>query len=338
MMAKLRVGINGFGRIGRILFRAGFDKLDIVGVNNASGSPANLGHLLKYDSTHGIYNKEVTGDENSITVDGKKIPFSAERDPSKIPWKKWGVDVVLECTGAFKDAAENQPHLDAGAKKVIISAPAKAHATFVYGVNHKKYNPKEHHIVSNASCTTNCLAPVAKVLQETFGIDRGLVTTIHAFTNDQNILDAYHKDLRRARTASTSMIPTTTGAAKAVGEVMPDLKGKIHGISVRVPTPNVSLVDLNVMLTKGASVEEVNQAFIKASEGELKGVLSCEKRELVSIDFNGNPHSSIVDLPSTVALDKNFMKVLAWYDNEYGFSVRMVDLALYMNSVEAIST
>jgi glyceraldehyde 3-phosphate dehydrogenase len=336
-MSKVRVGINGFGRIGRILFRAAFDKVEIVGINNSSGTPEEQAHLLKYDSTHGIYQKNITTDETSMTVDGQKIPFSTERDPAQIPWKKWGVDVVFECTGAFKDSKENKGHLDAGAKKVIVSAPAKVDATFVYGINHTKYNPSEHQIVSNASCTTNCLAPVAKVLNETFGIEKALMTTIHAFTNDQRILDSYHSDPRRARTASTSMIPTTTGAAKAVGEVLPELKGKIHGVSVRVPTPNVSLVDLNVMLTKGASVEEVNQAFLRAAaEGPLKGVLACEPKELVSIDFNGHPASCIVDLPSTVALDKNFMKVLAWYDNEYGFSMRMVDLLLYMNSVKKI--
>ncbi len=335
-MSKVRVGINGFGRIGRILFRAAFDQVEIVGINNSSGTPEEQAHLLKYDSTHGIYQKNVTSDENSITVDGKKIPFSCEREPSQIPWKKWGADVVFECTGAFKDSKENQGHLDAGAKKVIVSSPAKVDATFVYGINHKKYDPSKHHVVSNASCTTNCLTPVAKVLHETFGIERALMTTVHAFTNDQRILDSYHSDPRRARTASTSMIPTTTGAAKAVGEVLPELKGKIHGISIRVPTSNVSLVDLNVILSKNASVEEVNQALIAASEGELKGILACESKELVSIDFNGNPHSSIVDLPSTVALDKTFMKVLAWYDNEFGFSMRMVDLLLYMNSVQKI--
>ncbi len=335
-MSKVRVGINGFGRIGRILFRAAFDKVEIVGINNSSGTPQEQAHFLKYDSTHGIYPRNVSADETNLIVDGKKIPFSAEKDPAQIPWKKWGVDVVFECTGAFKDTAENQGHFQAGAKKVIVSSPAKVDATFVYGINHKKYNPELHNVVSNASCTTNCLAPVAKVLNETFGIEKALMTTVHAFTNDQRILDSYHSDPRRARTASTSMIPTTTGAAKAVGEVLPELKGKIHGVSVRVPTPNVSLVDLNVLLTKGATVEEVNQAFIKASQGELKGVMACESQELVSIDFNGNPHSSIVDLPCTVALDKNFMKVMAWYDNEYGFSMRMVDLLLYMNSVQKI--
>lgn len=332
-MAKLRVGINGFGRIGRVLFRAGFDDVEIVGINNSSGAPAEHAHLLKYDSTHGIYSKSVTSDESNIIVDGKKIPVSNERDPAKIPWKKWGADLVFECTGAFKGTEDSMGHITAGAKRVLISSPAKTQLTVVYGLNHTKYNPKEHVVLSNASCTTNCLAPLAHVLNQAFGIERGLVTTVHAFTNDQRILDSSHSDLRRARTASVSMIPTTTGAAKAVGEVLPELKGKIHGISVRVPTPNVSLVDLNVILGRETSVEEVNNALIKASQNELKGVLYCEKAPLVSIDFNGNPYSSIVDLPSTVALDKTFMKVLAWYDNEYGFSKRMVDMALYMQSV-----
>jgi glyceraldehyde 3-phosphate dehydrogenase len=332
-MAKLRVGINGFGRIGRVLFRAGFDDVEIVGINNSSGAPAEHAHLLKYDSTHGVYSKSVTHDEANIIVDGKKIPISSERDPSKIPWKKWGADLVFECTGAFKDTKENQGHFQAGAKKVIISSPAKADITVVYGINHKKYDPKVHNVLSNASCTTNCLAPLAYVLDKAFGIEKGLMTTIHSFTNDQRILDSSHSDLRRARTASTSMIPTTTGAAKAVGEVLPELKGKIHGISVRVPTQNVSLVDFNVVFKKATTVAEVNAALVEASQGELKGVLACETAPLVSVDFNGNPYSSIVDLQSTVALDGNFMKILSWYDNEFGFSKRMVDLALYMNSV-----
>lgn len=335
-MSKLRVGINGFGRIGRILLRAGFDDLEIVGINNSSGSTEEHAHLLKYDSTHGIYSKSVSHDDKCLIVDGKKVNFSSERDPEKIPWGDWGVDLVLECTGKFKDTAENQGHLKAGAKKVMISAPAKSDATFVYGINHKSYNPDKHVVVSNASCTTNCLAPVAKVLHDNFKIQRALMTTVHAFTNDQRILDSSHDDLRRARTASASMIPTTTGAAKAVGEVLPELKGKIHGISVRVPTPNVSLVDLNVQVEKEVTVEMINQAFITAAQGELKGVLACEARPLVSIDFNGNPASSTVDLASTVTLDKTFFKVLAWYDNEYGFSKRMVDLALYMNQVRSI--
>lgn len=335
-MAKLRVAINGFGRIGRVLTRAAFDKVDIVAINNSSGTPEDHAHLLKYDSSHGTWNKEVTHDEKHIIIEGKKILITADRDPSKLPWKELNVDLVFECTGAFKDTKENMAHIQAGAKKVIVSAPAKVDQTIVFGINHKLYDPKKHTVVSNASCTTNCLAPVAKVLNDKFGIEKALMTTVHAFTNDQRILDNHHDDYRRARTASTSMIPTTTGAAKAVGEVLPELKGKIHGVSVRVPTPNVSLVDLNVQLLKDVTVDEVNQAFIDAANGELKGVLTVEKKELVSIDFTGNPASSIIDLPSTVALDKRFIKVMSWYDNEYGFSCRMVDLALYMNSVEAI--
>lgn len=335
-MAKLRVAINGFGRIGRVLTRAALDKVEIVAINNSSGTPEDHAHMLKYDSTHGILGKKISFDEKHVIIDGQKVLVTADRDPSKLPWGDLGVDVVFECTGAFKDSAENMGHIKAGAKKVIVSAPAKVDQTIVFGVNHKAYDPKKHVVVSNASCTTNCLAPVAKVLNDKFGIEKGLVTTIHAFTTDQRILDNHHSDYRRARTASMSMIPTTTGAAKAVGEVLPALKGKIHGISVRVPTQNVSLVDLNVQLLKDVSVEEVNQAFQDAANGELKGVLACETNELVSVDFNGNPASSIVDIPSTVALDKRFIKVLSWYDNEYGFSCRMVDLALYMNSVEAI--
>lgn len=335
-MAKLRVAINGFGRIGRVLTRAAFDKVEIVAINNSSGTPEDHAHMLKYDSSHGIYNKEVTFDEQNIFIDGKKIAITTERDPAKLPWKALDVDLVFECTGAFKDSAENMGHIKAGAKKVIVSAPAKVDQTIVFGINHKLYDPKKHTIVSNASCTTNCLAPVAKVLNDKFGIEKALMTTIHAFTNDQRILDNHHSDFRRARTASVSMIPTTTGAAKAVGEVLPELKGKIHGVSVRVPTPNVSLVDLNVQLLKDVTVDEVNQAFKDAAQGDLKGILVCENKELVSIDFNGNPASSIVDIPSTVALDKRFIKVMAWYDNEYGFSCRMVDLALYMNSVESL--
>lgn len=332
-MAKLRVAINGFGRIGRVLARAAVDRVEIVAINNSMGTPEDHAHMLKYDSSHGIFSKSVSHDEKHLILDGKKIPIFMERDPLKLPWGELGVDIVFECTGAFKDSAENSAHLKAGAKKVIVSAPAKVDQTIVYGINHKTYDSKKHNIVSNASCTTNCLAPVAKVLHDQFGIEKALMTTVHAFTSDQRILDNHHSDFRRARTASTSMIPTTTGAAKAVGEVLPELKGKIHGIAVRVPTPNVSLVDLNVQLLKDVTVDQVNQAFISASQGELKGVLACETKELVSIDFNGNAASSIVDIPSTVALDKRFIKVLSWYDNEFGFSSRMVDLALYMNSV-----
>lgn len=335
-MGKLRVGINGFGRIGRILLRAGFDDVEIVGINNSSGTSADHAHFLKFDSTHGVYNKNVEATDEGIIVDGKKIPFSFTRNPEEIPWGDWGADVVFECTGVFRDSASNQAHIKAGAKKVIISAPAKADATFVYGINHKDYDPSQHNIVSNASCTTNCLAPVAKVLNDQFGIEKALMTTVHAFTNDQRVLDGSHKDLRRARTASASMIPTTTGAAKAVGLVLPELDGKIHGMAVRVPTPNVSLVDLNLVLQKSATAEAINQAFFDAAKGPLEGVLACEERPLVSIDYCGHPASSIVDTSLTTVMGDNFAKVMTWYDNEYGFSKRMVDLANYMNSVKAI--
>ncbi len=331
-MAKVRVGINGFGRIGRLAFRAGFDEVEIVGINNLA-DPKLSAHLLKYDSTHGIYPKTVEGDENSITVNGQKILMSATRNPAEIPWGDWGVDVVLECTGAFKTKEDFEKHLKAGAKKVLVSAPAsEADVTVVYGINHESYNPSEHRVVSNASCTTNCLAPVAWVLNEQFGIERGMVTTIHSFTNDQMILDNNHRDFRRARTATTSMIPTTTGAAKAVGLVLPELKGKFDGVSVRVPTQNVSLVDLVFESKKPITKESINQAFEDAANGRLKGVLGVEEKPLVSVDYNGNPLSSIVDLQSTMIVGENFGKVFSWYDNEMGFSCRMIDMAKYIAS------
>ncbi|MCJ8276112.1 MAG: aldehyde dehydrogenase, partial [Bdellovibrionales bacterium] len=267
MSQKLRVGINGFGRIGRILFRYGFDRFDIVGVNNGSGTTESQSHFLKYDSSHGRFGKKVEAGENQIVVDGKKIPFSFEKDPSKIPWKEWGADIVFECTGVFKDSEANQKHLDAGAKRVIVSAPAKVDGTFVYGINHSDYNPSSQKVVSNASCTTNCLAPVAKVLNDAFGIESATMTTVHSYTNDQRVLDSSHKDLRRARAAAVSMIPTSTGAAKAVGMVLPELEGKIHGMAIRVPTPNVSLVDLNAVVSKDVTVEQVNEALLNASNG-----------------------------------------------------------------------
>lgn len=329
-MAKLRVGINGFGRIGRVLFRAGFEKLDIVGINNLD-SIDGTAHLLKYDSAHGIFNAEVTHDEKSMSVNGKKINYSSVKNPAEIPWKDWGVDLVLECTGALKGKEDYQKHLSAGAKRVMISAPADGvDLTVVYGVNHDQYDPARHMFLSNASCTTNCLAPVAKVMHETFGIENGMMTTIHSYTNDQRILDAAHKDLRRARSAAMSMIPTSTGAAKAVGLVLPELKGKIDGTSVRVPTPNVSLVDFTFRPMKDISVEAINDALRKAAQGPLKGVLAVEEKELVSIDFNGNPYSSIVDLKCTMIVGNKLGKVMSWYDNETGFSHRMVDMALYM--------
>lgn len=329
-MKKVKVGINGFGRIGRILFRAGFEKLDIVGINEL-GDAKTTAHLLKYDSSHGVYPAEVTHGENHLRVNGKDIPLSRSKDPSQIPWKDWGCDVVLECTGAFKSKDDFMKHIKGGAKRVIVSAPANGvDLTVVYGINHAQYDSTKHHVLSNASCTTNCLAPVAKVLNDSFGIERGLMTTIHSFTNDQRVLDAPHADLRRARTASMSMIPTSTGAAKAVTLVLPELEGRLDGTSVRVPTPNVSLVDLTLLAKKDLSVEAINAALVAASQGSLKGVLACESRPLVSVDFNGNPHSSIVDLDCTMVSGKNMAKVFSWYDNEVGFSNRMIDLAQYM--------
>lgn len=332
-MAKLRVGINGFGRIGRVLFRAGYDKFDIVGINSTDDI-AGAAHLLKYDSTHGIFKGDVNHDGNAIFVDGKKINYSKTKNPAEIPWKDWGVDLVLECTGALKGKEDYQKHIAAGAKKVFISAPADGvDLTVVYGINHEQYDPSKHNFLSNASCTTNCLAPVAKVMNDVFGIEHGVMTTIHSYTNDQRLLDSTHKDMRRARSAATSMIPTTTGAAKAVSLVLPELKGKMDGISIRVPTPNVSLVDLTFRPGKDVTVQAVNEALIAAAgSGPLKGVLAVEKNELVSIDFNGNPYSSTVDLKCTMVTNPRLAKVMAWYDNETGFSHRMVDMALYMAS------
>lgn len=328
--SKPRVGINGFGRIGRILFRAGFDSLDIVGINEMGPVDA-AAHLLKYDSTHGIYDKSVAHEGKVLIVDGKKIPISSEKKPAAIPWKDWGVDYVLECTGAFKDKEEFTQHLAGGAKKVLVSAPAAGvDLTIVYGINHEMYDSSKHQVLSNASCTTNCLAPVAKILHETFGIEHGMMTTVHSYTNDQRVLDAGHKDLRRARAAALSMIPTTTGAAKAVGQVLPELKGKIDGISIRVPTPNVSVVDFVARTLKPVTIQSVNEALVAAATGKLRGVLACEAKELVSVDFNGNTHSSIVDLASTMVMGNQMFKVLSWYDNEMGFSHRMVDLVKYM--------
>jgi glyceraldehyde 3-phosphate dehydrogenase len=325
-----RIGINGFGRIGRCVLRAGWKNpdLEFVGINDLTDA-ATLAHLLKYDSVHGTFNAKVKALDDAIVVGNKKIRVLSVRDPAELPWKKLRVDVVFECTGLFRDKAKAEAHRKAGAKKVIISAPAKGEdLTVVMGVNDDKYNPKKHHILSNASCTTNCLAPVAKVLNDTFGIEKGLMTTIHSYTNDQRILDLPHKDLRRARAAAESMIPTTTGAAKAVGLVLPELQGKLDGMSMRVPTPNVSVVDLVAVLKKGATVEKVNQALKKAASGKMKGILSFCEEPLVSIDFNGNTHSSIVDASLTTVMDGNMVKVISWYDNETGFSHRMLDLTL----------
>jgi glyceraldehyde 3-phosphate dehydrogenase len=329
-MAKLKVSINGFGRIGRVLFRAGFEDLDIVAINDLSGLDA-VAHLLKYDSTHGIYKNDVHTEGSNLVVNGKKIAVCAVKNPAELPWKAHGVDVVLECTGAFKNKEQFMEQVKAGAKKVFVSAPADgADLTMVYGVNHTAYNSATHTVISNASCTTNCLAPVAKVLNENFGIEHGVMTTIHSYTNDQRILDGAHKDLRRARTAGVSMIPTTTGAAKAVGKVLPELKGKIDGTSIRVPTPNVSLVDFVFNSSKDLTVESINAALTKASEGALKGVLAVETKELVSVDFNGNPYSSIADLTGTMVVGPRLGKVFSWYDNETGFSNRMVDFIKYL--------
>ncbi len=331
-MAKLKVGINGFGRIGRILFRAGFDDLDIVGVNNLS-APKDAAHLLKYDSTHRKYQKEVSYSETGLIVDGKEVKLSRERDPANIPWKEWGVDVVLECTGVFKTKEDLLKHKAAGAKKILVSAPAPgADLTVVYGINQNEYDPSQHEILSNASCTTNCLAPLAKVINDNFGIENALMTTVHSYTNDQRILDSSHKDLRRARAAALSMIPTTTGAAAAVGKVLPELNGKINGLAIRVPTPNVSLVDLVAQVREDVDVEKVNQALESAASGDFKGVLRCEKDPLVSTDFIGDPYSSIIDAPSTMVMGPKMLKVFSWYDNEMGFSSRMIDLALHMQN------
>jgi glyceraldehyde 3-phosphate dehydrogenase len=332
-MAKLKVGINGFGRIGRVFFRAGFEKLDIVGINSLD-SIEGIAHLLKYDSAHGIFDAEVSHDEKNLIVNGKKIPVSQTKDPAQIPWKAWGVEMVMECTGALKGKDDYQKHLAAGAKKVMISAPADGvDMTIVYGINHEQYDPSKHNFISNASCTTNCLAPLAKVLNDNFGIVNGTMLTVHSYTNDQRILDSSHKDARRARSAAVSMIPTTTGAAKSVALVMPELKGKLDGHSIRVPTPNVSLVDFTFQSQKEVSVQAINDALkAAAASGPLKGVLAVEEKELVSIDYNGNKFSSIVDAKTTMVVGKNMAKVLSWYDNETGFSNRMVDLAIYMGN------
>jgi glyceraldehyde 3-phosphate dehydrogenase len=328
----IKIGINGFGRIGRNIFRAsaGNKDLDFVAVNDITDTKT-LAHLLKYDSVHGIFEGEVKATDNSIVVNGKEIKILAERDPAKLPWKELGVDAVVESTGLFTKREDASKHLSAGAKKVIISAPAKdPDLTVVMGVNEDKYNPKEHNIISNASCTTNCLAPVAKVLLENFGIKRGLMTTTHAYTNDQQILDLPHSDLRRARAAGVSMIPTTTGAAAAVSLVLPELKGKLDGMAIRVPTPNVSVVDLVAELEKDTDAESVNKALISAAQGPLKGILEVCQEPLVSIDFNDNPHSSIVDGLSTKVIEGRMVKVLSWYDNEWGYSCRVRDLLLYI--------
>ena len=328
----VRIGLNGFGRIGRNLFRASINEpgLEFVAINDITDA-ATLAHLLRYDSVHGRLEADIAAEPDALIVNGKRIQVCQERNPADLPWEALGVEVALECTGLFTDRDKAALHLSAGAKKVLISAPAKgADLTLCYGVNHASYDPASHHIISTASCPPNCLSPVAKVLHETFGVKRGLMTTVHAYTNDQRILDLPHSDIRRARAAAQSMIPTSTGAARAVGEVLPELKGKLDGMAVRVPTANVSVVDLVAELDKTASAEAVNQAMQAAAEGPLKGVLQYCQEELVSVDFNGNPHSSIFDAALTKVMDNNFVKVLSWYDNEWGFSNRMRDVSLYI--------
>ncbi|MBN1255578.1 MAG: type I glyceraldehyde-3-phosphate dehydrogenase [Deltaproteobacteria bacterium] len=331
----VKIGINGFGRIGRIIMRAAQrmdTDLDFVAVNDLTDAQT-LAHLLKYDSVHGAFPGTVQPKGDSIVVNGKEIKVLAIKDPAQLPWKDFGVEVVMECTGLFRERDKAAKHLEAGAKKVIISAPAKEpDITIVMGVNHHEYDPGKHHIISNASCTTNCLAPVAKVILDNFGIQRGLMTTIHAYTNDQVILDFSHKDLRRARAAALSMIPTTTGAAAAVSLVLPQLKGKLDGMAMRVPTPNVSVVDLVAEVEKETKVDAVNAALKKASEGELKGILGYTEEPLVSVDFNGNALSSIVDALSTTVIEGRMVKVLSWYDNEMGYSSRMVDVAKFVSA------
>jgi len=329
-----RIAINGFGRIGRCILRAALDRgdkdLEFVSINDLTDTKT-LAHLLKYDSVHGTLDAEVKAAEKGIVVNGKEIQVTALKSPAELPHAANKVDLVLECTGLFTEREKAEQHLKAGGPRVLISAPAKnPDITVAYGINHEKLDKSKHKIISNASCTTNCLTPVAKVLLEAFGIKRGLMTTIHSYTNDQNLLDLPHKDLRRARAAALSMIPSTTGAAKAVAEVIPELKGKLNGTAVRVPTPNVSLVDLTVELEKPATAESINAAFKAAAGGKLKGILAYSEAPTVSIDYNGDPHSAIFDATNTFVIGDTFAKVFAWYDNEWGFSHRMVDVARYL--------
>jgi glyceraldehyde 3-phosphate dehydrogenase len=328
-MMGVKVAVNGFGRIGRCVLRAFYEyghDVDVVAINDLT-DPKTLAHLLKYDSVHGVFGADISHGENSITVNGKEIKIFSEKDPANLPWGELGVDVVVESTGIFTKREGAQKHIEAGAKKVVISAPATdPDVTVVLGVNFEEYDKEKHNIISNASCTTNCLAPVAKVIDEKFGISHGLMTTTHSYTNDQRILDLPHKDPRRARAAGMSLIPTSTGAAKAVGLVLPQLAGKLDGLAVRVPTPNVSLVDLTVTLEKDVTKEEVNNVLKEASENSLKGILKFETEELVSIDFKGSAHSSIFDSSLTKVMDKRMIKVFAWYDNEWGYSCRVAEL------------
>jgi len=329
-----KIGINGFGRVGRLTLRAvnqyHSGKLEVAAINDLTDTKTNA-HLLKWDSTYGPYPGKVEATEDSIIVDGKEIRVLSERDPGNIPWQDYGIDIVIESTGLFTDATKAAAHLQGGAKKVFISAPARNEdITIVLGVNEDQYIPDKHNIISNASCTTNCIAPVVKVLHQSFGVSKGLMTTIHAYTNDQRLLDMFHRDLRRARAAALNIVPTTTGAARAVTQVIPELKGRLHGLAFRVPVATVSIVDLVADLDKEVTIEQVNQAFQAAAEGPLAGILEYCADELVSMDFKGNPASSIVDAPSTMVIGGNMVKVLAWYDNEWGYSCRLADLAAYV--------
>ena len=329
-----KIGINGFGRIGRLTLKAikqcQGDKLEVAAINDLTDTKTNA-HLLKWDSTYGSYPGEVKATDDSIIVDGREVKVLSERDPGNIPWQDYGVDIVIESTGIFTDGTKAAAHRQGGAKKIIISAPAKNEdITIVLGVNEDQYDPAQHNIISNASCTTNCIAPVVKVLHQSFGVSKGLMTTIHAYTNDQRLLDMFHRDLRRARAAALNIVPTTTGAAKAVTQVIPELKGRLHGLAFRIPVPTVSVVDLVVDLDKEVTVEQVNQTFQAAAKGPLAGILEYCQDELVSMDFKGNPASSIVDAPSTMVIGGNMVKVLAWYDNEWGYSCRLADLAAYV--------
>ena len=329
-----RIGINGFGRIGRLTLRTinqyQSNKLEVVAINDLTDTKTNA-HLLKWDSTYGRYPGKVVATEDAIVVDGKEVKVLSERDPGKIPWRDYGVDIVIESTGLFTDGTKAAAHLQSGVRKVLISAPAKNEdVTIVLGVNEDQYDRDKHNIISNASCTTNCIAPVVKVLHQSFGVNKGLMTTIHAYTNDQRLQDMFHKDLRRARAAAENIVPTTTGAAKAVTTVIPELKGKVHGLAFRVPVATVSVVDFVAEVNKEVTVEQVNQAFQTAAEGALSGILEYCQEPLVSIDFKGNPASSIFDAPSTIVIGSNMVKVLAWYDNEWGYSCRLADLATYV--------
>ncbi|HNY50156.1 MAG TPA: type I glyceraldehyde-3-phosphate dehydrogenase [Smithella sp.] len=329
---SVRIAINGFGRIGRLVYRAGYKNEDVefVAVNDLADTKT-LAHLLKYDSTHGTLDAEVKAGNNVISVDGKEMKTFSVREPETLPWKDLGVDVVLESTGRFTDKTGAGKHIEAGAQKVVISAPAKnPDVTFVLGVNQEVYDKTKHNIISMGSCTTNCLAPIVKILNQEFGVEYGLMTTIHSFTNDQVVVDEAHKDLRRARAAALSMIPTTTGAARAIAEVIPEMKGKLDGLAIRVPTPNVSLVDFVATLSKSTTRNEINDKFREYAGGAMKGILACSEEELVSRDFNGNKHSSIVDMPNTTVIGGNMVKILSWYDNEWGFSNRMLELLSFI--------